>query len=407
MNPITIPSNTLRQAKRLLGRLRYWQKKLPVITHIRVRVDTTGVTLCATDLDHWLETRVADPVPCEPQEFLLPHKALQAACKADRNSNVTFTPRKRRRGSEVSMTLLQGGIQATSCYPVPDVGEFPSVPAVIGLETSVPVETLQSLAAVAGCASSDPTRYVLNGVLFTPEDGGDLVATDGRRLACASAKVPPVSFILPSVAATILSESAFLAEPARFTHVAGIIPDTEKTGDSEGKDEVQPGTPARLAVTSGNHRLVATLIEGNFPGYKQVIPREPCHFAIVPLERREGLNAWLHSQDAATSVRLDWGRKSRLTLTAHNEEGIAAKLEVPMEVHGTPPTIAFNAGYLADALEIGPTMGFTDELSPVVCSHPTGRFCVLMPVRLAVGASHEIAHTRQPATSDPAHSAAA
>jgi hypothetical protein len=48
--------------------------------------------------------------------------------------------------------------------------------------------------------------------------------------------------------------------------------------------------------------------------------------------------------------------------------------------------IAFNARYLADALEIGSTLCLSDEMSPAICRHPTGRFCVIMPMRVTIPA---------------------
>jgi hypothetical protein len=50
---------------------------------------------------------------------------------------------------------------------------------------------------VAGCASTDATRYVINGVLFSPDNGGTLIATNGRQLAGAPARVTGREFILP------------------------------------------------------------------------------------------------------------------------------------------------------------------------------------------------------------------
>jgi hypothetical protein len=42
--------------------------------------------------------------------------------------------------------------------------------------------------------------------------------------------------------------------------------------------------------------------------------------------------------------------------------------------------------YLADALDIGSTLHLSDELSPGICRHPTGRFCVIMPMRVTIAA---------------------
>jgi hypothetical protein len=59
-------------------------------------------------------------------------------------------------------------------------------------------------------------------------------------------------------------------------------------------------------------------------------------------------------------------------------------LRVTVEIEGSPPPIAFHPRYLADALEIGSTLCLSDELSPGMCMHPGGRFCVVMPMRITL-----------------------
>jgi DNA polymerase III sliding clamp (beta) subunit (PCNA family) len=86
--------------------------------------------------------------------------------------------------------------------------------------------------------------------------------------------------------------------------------------------------------------------------FQQVIPRDANELAVIPHDRRPGLIAWLRSlgKDQA-SVRLDWHKRGQLTLTHGDANGHTATMQVPVEVHGNPPVIAFNARYLADALE--------------------------------------------------------
>ncbi len=91
-------------------------------------------------------------------------------------------------------------------------------------------------------------------------------------------------------------------------------------------------------------------------------------------------------------MRLDWHKRGQLTLTHRDANGHSATMQVPVEIHGNPLVIAFNARYLADALEIGGTLCLSDELSPGICRHPTGRFCVIMPMRVTTPAGiHETA----------------
>jgi DNA polymerase III subunit beta len=207
MSTIHLPSNTLRETKRLFGRMKHLRCTLPVLRHILLTAGPDGIRLAATDLDHWLETRVSDDT-LEPLQFLIPPEVMETACRADRGSIVAFTPSGGRRSRNLGLTIQSGGIEATSVYPTLDPKEFIERPETVGIDTIVPPSTLEGLAHVAASASTDNTRYILNGVLFTPEDGGQVVATDGRRLACCPADVPAQAFILPNGACHILGQGS-------------------------------------------------------------------------------------------------------------------------------------------------------------------------------------------------------
>jgi len=369
MSTILIPSNTLRGAKKLFGRMKNLRCTLPVLRHLLLTADHNGIRLAATDLDHWLETSISDD-GYEPLRFLIPPEAMEAACRADRGSIVAFTSFGGRRSRDLGLTIQSGGIEATSVYPTLDPKEFPERQETMGAVTAVPPATLQGLAHVAGCASTDTTRQILNGVFFTPEDGGRLVATDGRRLACCPASVPPQEFVLPAAACHILGHPDFTADVATITCI-------------DHKESEQ----RRVAIQCGRHLLVSRPLVGSYPNYKQVIPSFANELAVIPHDRKPGLIAWLHSLGKdQCSVRLDWNKRGQLTLSHRDANGHSATMQVPVEIHGNPPVTAFNARYLADALEIGGTLCLSDELSPGICRHPTGRFCVIMPMRVTIPA---------------------
>jgi len=362
---IIISTQTLNAAKRLFARVKHLRCKLPVLRHLLLSAGPDGITLAATDLDQWLETRICEDFH-QPQQFLIPADAIEAACRADRGTVVAFTPTTTKRTREIGLILQSGGIESTSVYPTLDPQEFPSRPEITGLVTEVPPATMQGLAHIAGCASDDPTRSILNGVFFTPEDGGCLVATDGKRLACCPATVPQQAFILPSGACHILGHPDFT------TDIAAII----------WIDHEEP-EHRRIAIRSGKHLLITRPVIGNYPNYKQVIPTDAREIVVIPHERRKGLVAWLRSLSKSNpAVKLDCHKRGQLTLTHNEPDRRSATMQVPVEIHGTPPVIGFNAHYLADALEIGSTLCLGDELSPGICRHPTGRFCVIMPMRL-------------------------
>ena len=61
-----IPVSAIQAARKLLTRIHFERLKLPVLNHVLVTIDAAGLTLAVTDLDHWLETRLTEPLPPFP-----------------------------------------------------------------------------------------------------------------------------------------------------------------------------------------------------------------------------------------------------------------------------------------------------------------------------------------------------
>ncbi len=361
-----LPVNHLRHAKRLFSRLKHMRLTLPVLNHLLLTAGNDGIHLAATDLDHWLETRLSDQ-PTETVRFLIPPSALDAACRADPGSTVTMVVHENGTHRELVLTLQTGGIVSTSRHPTLDPAEMPARPSAQGTTTQIPATTLQGLADIAHCASTDPTRYILNSVFFTPEDGGWLVATDGRRLACSPVTVPSQSFILPSSACHILGHVDFLKSPSQVTWIENKDPDK-----------------CQVAFRTGEHLLICKLVTGQYPHYRQVIPKQAPEQIVIPPHHTAGLIRWLRGLGKSQcSVRLD-ASEDHLTLIHQEAGGESTVLEVPVEIHGTPPLIAFKPGFLADALELGSTICLSEEMNPGLFRHPSGRFCVVMPMRITI-----------------------
>lgn len=362
-----IPSNFIRESSKLLSRIRHPRTTLPVLTHVLATLDASGVTLAITDLDRWLETRMdVSPGPVETESFLISPDALKVMKQADKHTEIKVTCKGPRKRPELRLVMVCGGNSVESRHPTLEVSELPIRPLLAGEEFRVPARTMESLTTVADCASRDETRYLLNGVLFTPDDRGRLVATDGKRLACAPAQVPPTSFILPNQSVAVLAHPDFIGSDA---HVR-----MQKVEETEW-----------ISIRSGNHVLTSKIIEGTYPNYRQVIPHHAPELVTFSPDHRTSVIKWLRGlNDKEAAVNLSWEKKGHLTLAQRSASDASAVLRVPVEVEGSPPHIAFHPRFLADALEIGGTLCLSDELSPGICRHPSGRFCVVMPMRVTI-----------------------
>ena len=166
---ITIPVSAIKSARKLLTRIHFERLKLPVLTHVLATIDAAGLTLAVTDLDHWLETRLPATIGSpESQRFLLPAAALAAAARGDKGSTVQFEcsstpdPDTKKPVLKLKLTVTCGKMPVESVYQPEPASDFHERPTIQGHITTVPKETFASLQIVAGCASTDATRYVLN-----------------------------------------------------------------------------------------------------------------------------------------------------------------------------------------------------------------------------------------------------
>ena len=382
---LTISVFHLIAARKLLTRLRFERFTLPVLTHVLATIDAAGLSLAVTDLDHWLETRVTAIIGPSPLgRFLIPAEALKVAARGDKGSSAHFAYAETADGTTLTLTTSCCGLSVKSVYHLMATAEdFPARPVVKGSITALPKETFVALGIVAGCASTDATRYVLNGVHFTPEGGGMLIATDGRRLAGAPARVPGRSFTLPSSAAHVLVHPDFSTRDAAV----------QQADD----DDDEKGT--HIQFRSGPHTLIVKTIEGHYPNYRNVIPGYLPQSVTIPETHRSALITWLLSlKGKSNSVRLTCETPGHLTLTHRDYDTVGATLQVPVTIEGQPPVIAFEPKYLADALEIGATLRLVDKLNPGMATDPSGNFCLLMNLRFTEETVMENAASEMPAS---------
>ena len=227
------------------------------------------------------------------------------------------------------------------------------------------------LRKTAYAISTDETRYVLNGVLFSfKENKLTLVATDGRRLAMLDIELEfPRSH-----------ETEIIVPTKAVTELQRLLKD-----DGEVKISVGSG---QIAFDLNNTFLVSKLIEGNYPNYKQVIPSEAKE--RVTLERETFLNSLrrvsLLASDKSNSIKLSFS-KNNIEITANTPEVGEARESLPVAYKGRDFSIAFNPEFLMAPLrnltEDEVFFDLIDEMSPGVLKIQTPFLYVLMPMRVS------------------------
>lgn len=229
----------------------------------------------------------------------------------------------------------------------------------------------EALKKTSYAISTDETRYVLNGILFSFRDGKlTMVATDGRRLALVDLDVDfpqgqEIDVIVPTKCVT---------ELGRMTSDVGEL--TMSVAENQ------------LAFQVGTTLLVSKLVEGNYPNYRQVIPGEAKE--RVALEREQFLNAVhrvsLLSSEKSNSVKLVFS-KNNIEIVANTPDIGEARESLPITYKGRDLAIAFNPEFLMAPLRNLSTeevfLDLIDEMSPGVIKIQTPFLYVLMPMRIS------------------------
>jgi DNA polymerase-3 subunit beta len=238
--------------------------------------------------------------------------------------------------SSASKLVLKGGKSRFTLQSLP-AEDFPLVQeaANFGPVFSVPQKTLKDLLSQVSFAMAvHDIRYYLNGILFVAEGKQlSLVATDGHRLAFSSAtldvEVPRQEVILPRK--TVLEMQRLLS-------------------DAEGAIEMQfANNQAKFSF--GGMEFVTKLVEGKFPDYNRVIPKN--HKNSVTLGRAP-LLASLQRTAILTSEKFKGVRLNiepgTLRIASNNAEQEEAQDELDIDYGGDAIEIGFNVTYLIDAL---------------------------------------------------------
>jgi len=232
--------------------------------------------------------------------------------------------------------ILKGGKSRFTLQTLP-ADDFPLVQQAenFGPVFAIPQKVLKDLLnQVSFAMAVHDIRYYLNGILFVAEGKQlSLVATDGHRLAFSSAtldiEVPKQEVILPRK--TVLEMQRLLS-------------------DKEGAIEMQfAGNQAKFDFDG--MQFVTKLVEGKFPDYNRVIPKN--HKNIITLGREPLLKSLqrtaILTSEKFKGVRLNI-EPGTLRIASNNAEQEEAVDELDIDYGGDEIEIGFNVTYLIDAL---------------------------------------------------------
>jgi DNA polymerase-3 subunit beta len=342
---------------------------LPVLANILVETTERGIRLSGTDLDIAVSTEVAADVEATGA-ITVPAKKLSEIAR-----ELPPSPVKIAAAGEQRVTLDCGRSHFKILGLPKD--EFPSFPAVRFNESwRIRSGELQKLISHTSFAvSTEESRPILNGVLWElrPEMMR-MVATNGHRLA--KMELPIKTAAAPS--------SDLIVPPKALEQVRRLFPEDEELEIARGENHLGFRSPFTSVFTR--------LIEGPYPPYDQVIPRDNDRIAVAD---RAALMSALRrmsviASDQTHRIRLSFN-SALVRFSVQTPDLGEATDELPIRFNGDPLDIGFNANYLLEILRYIPTeevkLTFkaperAATLEPEGWSDPASYLCLVMPLRL-------------------------
>lgn len=255
--------------------------------------------------------------------------------------------------------------------------EYPSIPEIekTGSIALSPLALQKMIDKTAFSASTQETRYILNGLLWNnTADTFEVVATDGGRLAIASHPALPDSGEFK-----IIIPTKILNEVVRFISLSK--PDKET--------QIKVNVAAnQVSFEMNETTFISRLIEGNFPNYKQVIPtKKNISFEVFTKELLASTRrAALCSGEFGSTVKFHM--ENNLITIYSTSQNMEFTDELPIEYTQEPFDCAFNPQYIIDVLKnIGTekiSFSFVNASQPVLIEpvEQADLKYVIMPVRI-------------------------
>jgi len=303
---------------------------MPILANVLIEARDDGLTLAATDLEVAVVARHTAKVKT-PGSVTLGAKKLYEIARELEHPEVTLS------ADDARVTVTCGPAKFNLLSTSPE--EYPSVPGVenatfASLDTALLAELIDH---TLYAASTDETRYNLNGVFVESADGKKIrfVATDGYRISQIERSVP--------------NEVPFLGKGIIVPR-KGVSEIRKLCEEADGALELGVGD-GFLLVRRPDLLLTTRLIDGEYPNYRQIFPKS--HRVRVLIERERLLHAVrrisLMAQERSRGFRFVLA-DGQLDLSASNPDLGEARELLPVEYQGERFETAFNARYLLDVL---------------------------------------------------------
>jgi len=373
---VSVSQQNLAHGLSIVSRAVASRSTLPVLSNVLLATDEGRLRLSATNLEMGITCWIGAKIE-EEGSITIPARTLTDLVNTLPNEILWITLNSRTQSIEIKCTTTSSDIKGI------DSQEFPPMPVPdpdSGVVLNV-ADLKEMIQQVVFAASPDEARPVLMGAQLSIVDNEmTMAAADGFRIsvktaALSSPVAAPLSVIIPAKA---LNELARIAE-----------------GSEQSVTMTIPAGRGQVIFTLKDVELASQMIEGKFPDFNQIIPRNFKTRTIlstssmlkackqVEVFAREGSNV------ARVNLKpMGDDQVSIVEMNAANEETGSSDVVLDATIEGIPLLIAFNVRFLREVLEVikSPNVALetTAANTPGVI-HPVGDDSfthVIMPMHL-------------------------
>jgi DNA polymerase III subunit beta len=309
------------------------RQTLPVLSNLLVSAQDGVLSITGTDLEVEMVAQVTDGIEIvQPGEATIPARKLADIWRSLPESAVVTVE------ASAEKIIVRSGRSRFSLATLP-AGDFPKVESSGGdLEFPVAKSALRKLIdQVSFSMAQQDVRYFLNGMLLeVTAKYTRTVATDGHRLAMC----------------TIAGAGGGSERMQAIVPRKGVVELGRLLDDDDGDVILQLGTN-HLRVTQGQFTFTTKLVDGKFPDYEKVVPKDAGQAITGDREalKQAFTRASILSNEKYRGVRLIV-EGDQMTIQANNPEQEEAEEIVAVDYQGERLEIGFNVSYLQDVLSV-------------------------------------------------------
>lgn len=329
---LTLPKAELQKELQLCQGVVEKRSTIPILSNVLLRASGDTLEIAATDLDVTIQTSCGASVVAEGG-VTVDARRLFDVIRSLPDEDVHLLLEENE-----SLSIESGSAKFRLLgLPADDYPSLPKIEAKNAFSTDL-VDLTTMVGKVIFAITHEETRFQLNGALLKLyDDRMEMVATDGHRMALVT--FPQESLGLKK------KESVTMLIPRKALHELLRL-----EGPADAK--VQFGLAENhLFFEAGSRRLLARMIDVNFPNYMEVIARDNDRQVIVDRERLLSSirRVSLVANERTRAVRCDFAA-GKLTVSSTNADLGEARETVPIEYAGESFFIGLNAGYVTDFL---------------------------------------------------------